>query len=96
MEEVRRLGIPHYNRQHVGHGMGLALGGYDAPRLAPGDHTPLEPNMVLAVEAPYYELGLGGLQVEDTVLLTDEGCRRLTRMSRGLEIVGDRNTEPGR
>ncbi len=96
VEEVRRRGIPHYNRQHIGHGMGLALGGYDAPRLAPGDHTPLEPNMVLAVEAPYYELGLGGVQVEDTVLLTDEGCRCLTRMSRGLEIVGDQNTEPGR
>jgi Xaa-Pro aminopeptidase len=87
MAEVRRLGIPNYRRQHVGHGMGLALGGYDAPRLAPNDITPLEPNMVLAVEAPYYELGLGGLQVEDTVLVTETGHRRLTAMSRNLEVL---------
>ena len=87
VQEVRRRGIPHYNRQHVGHGMGLALGGYDGPRLAPGDHAPLEPGMVLAVEAPYYELGLGGLQVEDTVLVTEDGCRRWTAMSRNLEIL---------
>jgi Xaa-Pro aminopeptidase len=85
--EVRRLGIPNYRRQHVGHGMGLALGGYDGPRLAPNDKTPLEPDMVLAVEAPYYEMGLGGLQVEDTVLVTETGHRRLTAMSRNLEVL---------
>lgn len=87
VEEVRRQGIPHYNRQHVGHGLGLSLGGYDSPRLAPGDKVHLEPNMVLAVEAPYYEIGFGGLQVEDTVIVTDTGCRRLTRMSRSLENI---------
>jgi len=87
MEAVRRAGIPHYRRQHVGHGIGVGLAGYDPPLLAPGDRTVLEPGMVLEVETPYYELGMGGLQVEDTVVVTDEGCRVVTTLSRRLEIL---------
>lgn len=90
VDAVRGAGIPHYRRQHVGHGIGLGLAGYDPPLLAPGDRTVLEPGMVLEVEPPYYELGMGGLQVEDTVLLTDEGCRVLTTLSRRLEVLEPR------
>jgi len=87
VEEVRRAGIPHYRRQHVGHGIGVGLAGYDPPLLAPGDKTVLEPGMVLEVEPPYYELGMGGFQVEDTVLVTEGGCRVLTTLSRRLEVL---------
>ena len=87
VEAVRRAGIPHYRRQHVGHGIGVGLAGYDPPLLAPGDGTVLEPGMVLEVETPYYELGMGGLQVEDTVLVTEEGCRVVTTLGRRLEIL---------
>jgi Xaa-Pro aminopeptidase len=90
VDAVRRAGIPHYRRQHVGHGIGVGLAGYDPPLLAPGDKTALEPGMVLEVEPPYYELGMGGLQVEDTVLVTEEGCRLLTTLSRRLEILDPR------
>jgi Xaa-Pro aminopeptidase len=90
VETVRQAGIPHYRRQHVGHGIGVGLAGYDPPLLAPGDKTVLEPGMVLEVEPPYYELGLGGLQVEDTVLVTDGGCRLLTTLSRRLEVLEPR------
>ncbi len=87
VEAVRRAGIPHYRRQHVGHGIGVGLAGYDPPLLGPADRTALEPGMVLEVETPYYELGMGGLQVEDTVLVTESGCRVLTTLSRRLEIL---------
>ena len=87
VDAVKRAGIPHYRRQHVGHGIGVGLAGYDPPLLAPGDTTVLEPGMVLEVEPPYYELGMGGLQVEDTVLVTESGCRLLTTLSRRLEIL---------
>ena len=50
--------------------------------------TPLEPGMVLEVETPYYELGFGGLQVEDTILVTGEGHQRLTGSSSELALVG--------
>ncbi|MDR7420576.1 MAG: Xaa-Pro peptidase family protein [Armatimonadota bacterium] len=85
VEGVRRAGLPRYRRQHVGHGVGLEI--YDDPLLGPGDATLLEPGMVLEVETPYYELGFGGLQVEDTVVVTEAGCCVLTRSSRDMRRV---------
>ncbi|MEH7254881.1 Xaa-Pro peptidase family protein [Neobacillus niacini] len=79
-------GIPHYKRQHVGHGIGLEV--YDTPSLAPGIQTKLEPGMVLCVETPYYELEWGGVQIEDTVVVTEGGCRFLTKTSRELIKIG--------
>jgi len=86
VEATREAGIAHYRRHHVGHGIGLDV--YDLPILNDSTATPLEPGMVLEVETPYYELGFGGLQVEDTILVTDDGYRRLTGSSSELALVG--------
>ena len=83
---TRAAGIPHYQRHHVGHGIGLEP--YDPPTLAPGSDTVLEPGMVFCVETPYYEHGWGGVQVEDAVEVTAAGARMLTRSSRELALVG--------
>jgi Xaa-Pro aminopeptidase len=83
---TREVGIPHYQRHHVGHGIGLEP--YDPPTIAPGNETVLEPGMVFCVETPYYEHGWGGVQVEDAVEVTAAGARLLTRSSRELQIVG--------
>lgn len=85
VEGVRQAGIPDYQRHHVGHGVGLEV--YDLPLLAPGDMTPLETGMTFEVETPYYEVGLAGLQPEDTVVLTDSGPQLLTTLSRDLQVV---------
>ncbi len=86
MAAAQRAGLRHYRRHHVGHGVGLEI--YDEPLLGPGQAIPLEAGMVLEVETPYYELGFGGLQVEETVLVTDGGCRLLTESDRSLRQVG--------
>lgn len=83
---TRQAGIAHYRRHHVGHGIGLDV--YDLPILNDTTPTPLETGMVLEVETPYYELGFGGLQVEDTILVTDGGHQRLTGSSSQLALVG--------
>jgi Xaa-Pro aminopeptidase len=85
---VRGAGIPHYERTNVGHGIGIAGDGYDAPLLAPGDATALEPGMVLCVETPYYELGFAGLQVEDMVVVREAGFEALSELPRELVAVG--------
>ncbi|GAB3226852.1 M24 family metallopeptidase [Mycolicibacterium hippocampi] len=84
--ETRRAGIPHYDRTHVGHGIGL-VGGYDAPLLAPGDPHVIEEGMVLCVETPYYEFGFGGVQIEDMVVVTDAGWRALSQLPRTFETL---------
>jgi len=85
VDRTRQAGIPHYRRHHVGHGIGLEV--YDLPLLAPATEMRLEEGMVLEVETPYYEVGFGGLQVEDTVVVTATGHRMLTASDRSLRVV---------
>lgn len=85
MRVVRSEGIPEYRRQHVGHGIGLNI--YDPPILRRGDNTILEPGMVLCIETPFYEVGFGGLQVEDLIVVTEAGSRMVTASSRELRHV---------
>jgi Xaa-Pro aminopeptidase len=82
MNVVRASGIPHYRRQHLGHAIGLEA--YDDLLIAPHETRPLEPGMVLNIEVPYYDLGLGGFQIEDTLELTADGPRLLTHEPREL------------
>lgn len=85
VKRVREAGIPHYERHHVGHGIGIEF--YDAPVLAPGVQTQLEEGMVLEVETPYYELSFGGTFIEDTVVIRKDGAEILTRIDRELRVV---------
>lgn len=85
VEGVRQGGIPHYQRTHVGHGVGIEL--YDPPSIALGNDTVLETGMVIDIETPYYEIGFGGLQVEDTILIKKDGFERLTVSPRDLIIL---------
>lgn len=82
---ARHAGIPHYQRTHIGHGIGLEM--YDIPLLGPNDHTPLEAGMVFEVETPYYELGFPGLQIEDTVLLREGGAAILAGLDRSFQVL---------
>lgn len=50
---------------------------YDDPSITPDNQTVLQADMVLNIETPYYELGWGGVQVEDTVAITENGAVRL-------------------
>ena len=86
MRVTRANGMPHYERHHVGHGIGLEP--YDPPTINAAASMPLEPGMVFCVETPYYEHGWGGVQVEDAVEITATGVRKLTQSSQELAILG--------
>lgn len=85
VETVRREGIPHYQRSHVGHGIGLD--GYDAPNIASSSSDVFEEGMVICVETPYYEMGFAGLQVEDTLVITKDGVESFMLSSTELQIL---------
>lgn len=85
METVRATGIPHYERTHCGHGNGIE--GYDLPQISASDKTVLEPGMVLCVETPYYEPGFAGLQIEDIVVVRENGIEKLTTLEQKLFVV---------
>ena len=85
VETVRREGIPHFKRSHVGHGIGVD--GYDPPNIAASSNGVFEENMVVCIETPYYELGFAGLQVEDMVHVTKDGAQSLMTLDTALRIV---------
>ncbi len=84
-ERVREAGIPHYQRRHVGHGIGIEW--YDQPLLVPESRFTIEAGMTLEVETPYYEVGFGGTMIEDTVLITDDGVKNYTSLDRNLRVL---------
>jgi len=59
----------------VAHGVGLELD--ETPVIAPKFDAPLEAGTVLAVEPKVFYPGLGGVGVENTYLITANGCERL-------------------
>lgn len=66
----------------LGHGVGLAI--HEEPRLSPTGLATLTPNMVVSVEPGIYVPGLGGVRIEDLVVVTTEGCSILTSSSKEL------------
>jgi Xaa-Pro dipeptidase len=85
VETVRREGIPHFKRSHVGHGIGVD--GYDPPNISENSTDVLEEDMVVCIETPYYELGFAGLQVEDMVRVTKDGAESLMTLNTALRIL---------
>ena len=86
-------GIPHFKRHHAGHGIGLEM--YEMPLLVDPNARPeiasivLEPGMVINLELPYYEIGLGGIQLEETLVVRANGYDLLTTASRELQKLGN-------
>jgi Xaa-Pro aminopeptidase len=67
----------------TGHGLGLDI--HEQPRIAQV-HAPLRAGHVVTVEPGLYYLGLGGVRLEDVVVVTATGNRNLTRYPKVLEI----------
>lgn len=82
--EIRREGLPDFERHHMGHAIGLEP--VEAPWLAPGG-GPLELGMVVCAETPWYAPGEAGLTVTETALLTRDGAHALNRSRRGLVVL---------
>jgi Xaa-Pro aminopeptidase len=73
-------------RHGLGHGIGLDV--HEAPRLSQESSDTLVPGNVVTVEPGIYLPGLGGIRIEDDVLVTQDGIENLTSVRKDLVEVG--------
>jgi Xaa-Pro aminopeptidase len=69
----------------TGHGIGLTA--HEPPYMIEGETRPIEPGMCFSIEPGIYLPGRFGVRIEDIVVATDDGARRLNDTSRELRIV---------
>lgn len=69
----------------IGHGVGLEL--YENPFISKDGDMKIEKNCVMTVEPGIYIPGFGGVRIEDTILVTENGVERLTQSTKELISV---------
>ncbi|MEU1308921.1 aminopeptidase P family protein [Streptomyces cinnamoneus] len=82
---ILRAGYGEYFIHRTGHGIGVTT--HEPPYLVEGEHLPLVPGMCFSIEPGIYLPGRFGVRIEDIVVCTETGGRRLNNTDREMRIV---------
>ncbi len=82
---LKKHSLDRYFTHSTGHGVGLEI--HEAPRIAGSIATRLKAGMVITIEPGVYLAGIGGVRIEDVVVVERNGCESLTPTSRELRIL---------
>jgi Xaa-Pro aminopeptidase len=83
---VAEAGVAELYGHGLGHGIGLEV--HEEPTLRPESSSVLAPGNVVTVEPGLYLPGDAGVRIEDTVVVTEGGCERLTTVTKEPLRVG--------
>ncbi|MEK6675542.1 MAG: Xaa-Pro peptidase family protein [Planctomycetota bacterium] len=82
-EAIKAAGFGEQFNHGLGHGLGLDV--HEPPSLSWRSTEPLEAGMLVTVEPGVYLPGVGGVRIEDDVLVTPTGCRVLSNLPKRLD-----------
>jgi len=82
---IDQAGCGKYFGHGTGHGVGLNV--HEAPSISPNSKGVAEEGMVFTIEPGIYIPKVGGVRIEDMVVVTKEGCRVLTKIPKELTII---------
>jgi len=79
-----QAGVEQYSLRGLGHGVGLEI--HEQPRVVIGSQEIIQPGMIFTVEPGLYLPEIGGVRIEDIVLVTENGCEVLTACPQTLRV----------
>lgn len=84
-DSIKKAGYADFFGHGTGHGVGLDV--HELPRISRVGRESVKPGMVFSIEPGVYIPGVGGVRIEDMVLVEKSGCKVLTTLPKGLEIL---------
>ena len=84
-DAIARAGYGEHYPHSLGHGVGLEV--HEGPTLRVGSTDVLPESTVVTVEPGVYVRGLGGVRIEDMVVVTAQGCRVIPRTPKELLVL---------
>ncbi len=85
-EEIAKAGYGESFIHRTGHGIGLEV--HEEPYITEGNALELQEGMAFSVEPGIYLPGHFGVRIEDIVVVTQTGSKRMNRSAHALQVVG--------
>ena len=82
---ITEKGYGEYYKHGTGHGLGMDV--HEEPRVSIVNDKPLELDACVTVEPGIYISGLGGVRIEDDIILKEDGCIILNESPKALIII---------
>jgi Xaa-Pro aminopeptidase len=82
---ITEKGYGEYFQHGTGHGLGLDV--HESPRVSQANEKPLELGACVTIEPGIYISGLGGVRIEDDVILHEDSCTILNEFPKELIIL---------
>ena len=82
---IEEKGYANYFGHGLGHGVGLEV--HEKPTVSFRSEQIAEAGMVFTIEPGIYIPDWGGVRIEDTVVVTQDGCRTITKVPKELMVL---------